>query len=55
MIALNYHQLIVLNIYARRLVTFFSKSLLAAQALEDHQKHLGKDVKRLIGDVSFTN
>ena len=39
-------------INARRLVTFFSKSVLAAQALEDNQKRLGKDVKRLIGDVS---
>ena len=39
-------------INARRLVTIFSKSVLAAQALEDHQKCLGKDVKHLIGDVS---
>ncbi|XP_071088918.1 zinc finger BED domain-containing protein 4-like [Haliotis cracherodii] len=40
-----------LIIHARKLVSFFSKSLVDTQELEDVQKKLGKDIRRLITDV----
>ena len=39
-------------IHSRRLVAFFARSVVASQALEDHQKRLDKQPKRLIVDIS---
>ncbi|XP_046559942.1 E3 SUMO-protein ligase ZBED1-like [Haliotis rubra] len=39
-------------IHARKLVSYFSKSVLATQELEDVQKRLGRMVKHVVNDVT---